>query len=371
MHRIFRFFTRNAFMRGVKPIMFRSKPDAAHDTMLKFGNAAGKVPFLLALLRFACKVESDALKVNAMGIEYKNPIGLGAGLDKNAVLAACLHSCGFGHATFGSITGRKSVGNPRPWFHRLLKYYALVVHVGLANEGVDINGDKIASEAEKFGEDMKVAASIARTNDKEASSSIDDAIADYVYSMRKIAGRTQFIELNISCPNTYNGEPFANPENLDLLLAELDKIDRKNVPMTVKMPSDKTWEEFRELLNVIARHDIQAVTIANLRKDRTGIEISDEIEGNFSGALTYAKSNDFIRRTYNEFGDRFVIIGLGGVMTAEHAYAKIRAGATLVELVSGLMFKGPQVVADIKFGLIKLLERDGFANIEEAVGADA
>jgi dihydroorotate dehydrogenase (fumarate) len=358
-------------MRGVKPVMFRSKPDAAHDVMLKFGAFAGKVPFLLALLRFACKVESDALKVNAMGIDYKNPIGLGAGLDKNAAIAACLHSCGFGHATFGSITARKSVGNPKPWFHRLLKYYALVVHVGLANDGVDTNGDKIAAEAEKFGADMRVAASIARTNDKEASNSLDDAVADYVYSMRKIAGRTQFIELNISCPNTYNGEPFTHPDNLEILLTALDEIDRKGTPMTVKMPADKTWKEFRELLKVIEKHDAQAVTIANLRKDRTGIDMPDGIKGNLSGALTYEKSNDFIRRTYQEFGDRFAIIGLGGVFTAEHAYAKIRAGATLVELVSGLMFKGPQVVADIKFGLAKLLERDGFNSVAEAVGVDA
>jgi dihydroorotate dehydrogenase (fumarate) len=216
---------------------------------------------------------------------------------------------------------------------------------------------------------LRVGQSIARTNDALAA---DDAegIQDYAVSLAKLAGKTAFIEVNISCPNTFKGEPFTDPERLDNLLTELDKVAHPQ-PITLKMPSDKTWEEFKALLDVAVQHNVQGVTIANLRKDRAGLNIPEDWKGNLSGKPTTDKSNHLIAHTYLEYGDKLTIFGLGGVFTAEDAYQKIRLGANLVSLVTALMFNGPAVVPRIKRGLVKLLKADGFDNITQAVGVDA
>ena len=128
---------------------------------------------------------------------------------------------------------------------------------------------------------------------------------------------------------------------------------------------------FRDLLAVLAEHNVQGVSIANLQKDRTGLEIPRDWEGGLSGGPTYRASNELVRRTYREFGDRFAIAGIGGVFTPEQAYAKIRSGASLVMFISSLMYRGPQQITVLKRGLAELLRRDGFAHVSEAVGVDA
>ena len=179
------------------------------------------------------------------------------------------------------------------------------------------------------------------------------------------------VEINVSCPNTRAGEPFTeSPENLDRLFSVLDTVDRPQ-PTLVKMPLNKSWEEFRDLLAVLAEHNVQGVSIANLQKDRTGLEIPRDWEGGLSGGPTYRASNELVRRAYREFGDRFAIAGIGGVFTPEQAYAKIRSGASLVMFISSLMYRGPQQITVLKRGLAALLKRDGFEHVSEAVGVDA
>ena len=138
------------------------------------------------------------------------------------------------------------------------------------------------------------------------------------------------------------------------------------------MPIDKTEAEFAALIDVILKHNVQGVTIANLWKGRKKATLSDDlpdsVPGNLSGKPTFEKSNQLIALTYKKCGDELIISGVGGVFSAEDAYEKIRAGASLVEMVTGLMFEGPQIVGQINRGLVKLLERDGYKNISEAVG---
>lgn len=215
---------------------------------------------------------------------------------------------------------------------------------------------------------MRISISLARTNSKNAGGD-EQGIADYVTSMRRAVGRTDMIEINISCPNTYVGERFVNPEPLDRLLTALDKIDRPQ-PVLVKMPQDKKWPQFKELLDVICDHNVQGVTIANLRKDRTGFAIPADWQGNLSGLPAAPASNSLLERTYREYGDRLTIAGVGGVFTPEQAYWKIRHGASLVMFVSSLMFRGPQEITILKRGLARLLRRDGYEHVSQAVGVD-
>jgi dihydroorotate dehydrogenase len=221
---------------------------------------------------------------------------------------------------------------------------------------------------------MPLAVSVAKTNSPET---VDDetAIADYCHSLKvlEMQGRATWYEVNISCPNTFGGEPFTSPLRLEKLLESIDALHLTR-PVMVKMPINKSWDEFRALLEVIAKHNIRGVAIGNLLHDREGVNGRDQLDpsilGNLSGKPTRKVSTELIRQTYAEFGDRFVIIGIGGIFSAHDAYVKIRAGASLVALITGMIFEGPQVVGEINAGLERYLKKDGFATIHDAIGAD-
>ena len=354
----------------VKPnFVFNHTPDVAHDQMIEFCRVTGNIPPLMWLLREMLNYTDPVLETSVMGVDFANPFGLSAGLDKNCDMPVLMDNAGFGFETVGSTTSRPCAGNPKPWFHRLPEYDSMMVHVGLANDG----SDKVIARAEQAwtkARSLQVSVSIARTND-DLAGDIDEGIEDYRISLERAAGRSAMVEINVSCPNTRAGEPFTeSPENLDRLFSVLDTVDRPQ-PTLVKMPLNKSWEEFRDLLAVLAEHNVQGVSIANLQKDRTGLEIPRDWEGGLSGGPTYRASNELVRRTYRELGDRFAIAGIGGVFTPEQAYAKIRSGASLVMFISSLMYRGPQQITVLKRGLASLLKRDGFEHVSEAVGVDA
>lgn len=356
-----------AYKYGVKKVIFGMEPDDAHEATVNFSRNAGKIAPLMWLLRQMIDYTDPILETKVMGVDFNNPFGLSAGLDKNCDMSTVLEAAGFGFETVGSTTARPSNGNPRPWFHRLPEYASMMVHAGLANDG----SEKVINRVEKAytkSTTMRLSVSIARTNDNLTK---DDAegIEDYRISMERAVGKSHMIEVNISCPNTRVGERFVNPETLDKLFDVLDTVEHPQ-PVLVKMPQDKAWPEFKELLDVLAEHKVDGVTIANLRKDRTGLTIPADWKGNLSGMPTYAKSNELIERTYRDYGERFTIAGVGGVFTPVQAYRKIRAGSSLVMFVSSLMFRGPQNITALKRGLADLLRRDGFDTVSEAVGID-
>jgi dihydroorotate dehydrogenase (fumarate) len=354
-----------------KPFMFKfTTADEAHAGMIKFGNWAGNSRILMFLLKFSTQYNNIMLHTSAFGYDFQAPIGLAAGLDKDAKIAKCIANVGFNMGTFGSMTAKYCPGNPKPWFHRLLQYKSMLIHAGLANAGIDANLEDLQRSYDNI-ENFYTGVSVARTNLPDSSGSIEDGIADFKYSFEKAIGSVHFIEINISCPNTYCGEPFTTPERLEKLLAAIDTVPR-DIPVTLKMPSDKTWKEFRDLLDVILQHNIQGITIANLFKDRTDYpEIPKDWRGNMSGKPCVEKSNYLIAKSFKHTRGKLTIIGLGGITTAEDAYDKIKAGASIVEIGSGLMFTGPHIVAEVKRGLVKLLKRDNYTRIRDAVGVSA
>ncbi len=224
----------------IKPnFVFNHTPDVAHDQMIEFCNVTKRIPPLMWLLREMLDYTDPVLETTVMGVDFANPFGLSAGLDKNCDMPVLMDNVGFGFETVGSTTSRASAGNPKPWFHRLPEYDSMMVHVGLANDGSDKVIDR-AEQAWTNAKTMQVSVSIARTNDDKCGD-LDEGIEDYCISMRRAAGRSAMVEVNVSCPNTHAGEPFtADPDALDRLFTELDKIDRPQ-PTLVKMPLNKTW----------------------------------------------------------------------------------------------------------------------------------
>lgn len=354
----------------IKPhLVFNIPPDEAHDRMIAFCKTSERIPGLMWLLRQMLDYTDPVLETQVMGVDFANPFGLSAGLDKNCDLCTVLDNAGFGFETVGSTTSRPCAGNAKPWYHRLPEYDSLLVHAGLANDGSALVVPRV-EKAWTNAKSMQISVSIARTNDNLVGN-LDEGIEDYRISMERASGKSSMIEVNISCPNTMVGEPFSQPEALDKLFNVLDKVKRPQ-PTLVKMPLNLKggWTQFKSLLDVLSQHKVDGVSIANLRKNRDGLNIPADWQGGISGSPTYSASNELIRRTRSEFGSRFAIAGIGGVFTANQAYQKIRNGADLVMFVSSLMYRGPQQITTLKRGLAKLLKEDGFNSVADAVGVD-
>lgn len=214
--------------------------------------------------------------------------------------------------------------------------------------------------------------SIGRTNCKETAQ-LERGIEDTRKCLEEIIKSDvgDMYTINISCPNLYGNVSFANPHNLQLLLEKLYSL-RIEKPVYIKMPINLSWDEFKELVRVVVLFKIDGLIIGNLNKVRNSPKIIDKIpkhiKGSASGMPTQELSNELITKTYQTYGDKLIIIGVGGIFSAEDAYEKIKRGASLVQLITGLIYEGPQLVGQINKGLVELLKKDGFTNIGEAVG---
>lgn len=364
-----------AYKRIAKPILFKTAPDTVHQRLVQSARILQRARPLRGAMHTAWAYAGPSLRQRVAGITFDNPVGLSAGFDKNFELVPLIKSLGFGFMEGGSLTLEPCAGNPRPWFYRLPKTRSIVVYAGLANQGVERIVQRITNYPAGTFDHFPLNISVAKTNSPTAVT-VQTAIADYTGSLAYLEGSGvgDMYTLNISCPNTYGGEPFTRPELLEALLAEVDELELSR-PVFIKMPSHLDWPEFRELVDVAARHRIAGLTISNLAKDRRTASLADplpdDIQGNLSGRPTWDLSNNLIRRTRLAYGERFVIIGVGGVFTAQDAYTKIRLGANLVELITGLIYEGPALIGQINAGLAALLRADGLSNISEAVGVDA
>lgn len=375
MIRILSGMTSVLYRRLMKPVLFRFAPDNVHTRMLRGGAILQRSLLFRRLLHAAWAYDNiPALSQTLHDITFTNPVGLSAGFDKNFELAPILKAIGFGFMEGGSLTHQPCPGNPRPWFYRLPNTKSIVVYAGLGNQGVKAILQRIRHYPPATFRGFPLNISVAKTNSPEACTD-DQAIADYIASLQLIkqAGVGRMITLNISCPNTYGGEPFTTPDRLEWLLSEVDKVHLTQ-PVFIKMPAHLPWPAFAGLLKVTARHQVAGVTISNLAKDRGQAQLMDplpdSVKGNLSGKPTWELSNNLIRETYRHYGDRFTIIGVGGIFSAEDAYTKIKLGASLVELVTGLIFEGPQLIGQINEGLVRLLQADGYTHIDQAIGAD-
>jgi dihydroorotate dehydrogenase (fumarate) len=364
-----------AYRFVAKPILFRFPPDNVHANLLAFSKVLQKPAILRHAVHGIFAYQHSSLEQTIHGIHFKNPVGVSAGFDKNIELLPTLQMIGCGLMEGGTITHLPTAGNDRPWFRRLPHTKSIVVHAGLPNRGTDEILPRLmhiaASVRKNFPLNISIAPSVASTINTEKKM-IDDCIA----GLKKIkkSGVATMITVNLSCPNVKGGEPFSESKNLEKLLTAIDAVEL-DVPLFIKMPNQLSWDKFSALLDIAASHSVTGITIANLVKDRSKITLhdvlSDATPGGLSGAPTFEPSNECIRQTYLHYGNRFTIIGVGGVFTAEDAYTKIRLGASLVELVTGLIFEGPGIIGDINKGLVALLARDGFTSIEQVIGIDA
>ncbi len=302
------------------------------------------------------------LEQNILGIHFKNPIGLSAGFDKNATLMDIMPSLGFGFTEIGSITANPYGGNPKPVLYRLPKYKALRVNYGLKNLGVEVLHRQLQNKVWA----LPVGISLAKTNSPETSE-IHNGIEDYFFSYKTLQDTGSYFTINISCPNTCEEQPiFAQPENLDLLLQKIFSIP-KGKPVFVKLSPDLGEIQLNGILEVCGKYPVDGFVCTNLTKVNL---FGHAGKGGFSGKAVENLSNQMIKKVYKFYDGKKIIIGVGGIFSAVDAYKKIKAGASLLQLITGMIYEGPQIVSDINLGLAKLLKNDGYKNISEAIGKE-
>ena len=348
-------------------IFFQVDPEVVHDRILKVGRVLGGNAPTRKLTSFLFSYSNKRLEQTILGVRYSNPIGLAAGFDKEAELTNILPAVGFGHAEVGSITGEPCKGNPKPRLWRLKKSKGLVVYYGLKNEGCEKISRRLKSK--KFS--IPIGTSIAKTNNKETVG-LERGIADYVKAYKKFTTVGSYFTINISCPNTFGGEPFTDARRLDKLLHEIDKIPTKK-PVFLKISPDLSKYEVDKILRVVDNHKINGFVCSNLtkiRKNKKIIEKSVPRQGGMSGKVVEDLSNELVSYIYRETKGKYTIVGCGGVFSAEDAYKKIKLGASLIQLITGVIFEGPQLISDINQGLVRLLKKDRFNNISQAVGIE-
>ena len=352
----------------VRPILFRLPPETAHELALHS---------LSFLKRFvAPPFESPALNTNLFNLWFKNPVGLAAGFDKNGIALQSLSALGFGFIEAGTVTYHAQPGNPKPRMFRLSTDQALINRAGFNNAGAAA----FAKHVERHLPDCVLGISIG----KSKITPMEQATGDYLASFELVYKLAGYIAINVSSPNTPQLRELQQSEQLTSLLTALQSRNRElqkttsrpaPVPLLVKISPDLERRDLEMIVEVIQRLNIDGIIATNttvsrdnLRTDRARVDACGE--GGLSGKPLADRSTKMIAELYELTNGRIPLIGVGGIFTAEDAWEKICAGANLVQLYTGFIYQGPGVVRQINEGLARILAREGFASIQEAVGCN-
>lgn len=349
-------FVHWVYSKLMKPVFFLIDPERVHVNLVRFGSLLAETGVGGFALSKKLGFSHVTNTVEFDGMKFPNRVGLSAGFDYNADLTQTLPKIGFGWHTIGTITLEDYQGNPVPRLGRFPSSKGLLVNKGLKNLGAVATIEKLKKKSLQ----IPTAISIASTN--KHFDSDRDQILDIVQCFAVFESSTlkhHFYELNISCPNTFGGEPFTTPDRLDILLAALDELHIKR-PVYVKMPIDQNEQETLALLRVVDKHHIQGVIFGNLTKDKHNPAITKEdakrwqsMKGNVSGKPTFERSNQLIALTKKHYPNRFTIVGTGGIFSAADAQLKLDLGADLLQLITGMIFEGPQLIGQINLELAK------------------
>lgn len=328
-----------------RPVLFSLEPETAHHLTLPLLRRAHE----MGLTGMFTKPAADPRTV--MGITFPNPVGLAAGLDKDGAYIDALASIGFGSIEIGTVTPRAQPGNPRPRMFRLPRARAIINRMGFNNGGVDAFVANV--ESSRFYQERQGV--LGLNIGKNADTPIDKAADDYLHCLRKVYPYASYVTVNISSPNTKNLRQLQGASELDALLSQLkeeqarlaDQHDRY-VPLALKIAPDIDGDQIRDIAGALLRHKIDGVIATNTtlnRRDVEGLRHAGQA-GGLSGAPVFDLSNIVIRALKKEVGDAVPIIGVGGIMRGRDARAKIDAGASLVQVYSGLVYAGPALVRE-------------------------
>ena len=320
----------------------------------------------LKMLPLAAAAKPDPrLQQKVFGLDFPNPVGLAPGYDKNAEVASAILRMGFGFTEVGTLTPRPQSGNPRPRLFRLAEDKAVINRMGFNNEGQAAAVERLSQfKRDTYGGPLGI--NIGANKDS------DDRVADYFAGVKTMTAFADYLTVNISSPNTPGLRALQDKAALDDLLAAVMAARTGATPIFLKVAPDLEPADIDDIVEVSLKHGIAALIVSNTTISRPPL---NSRHANESGGLSGAPLRDLAQQRLRDFrkssAGAIALIGVGGISSAEDAYARIRAGASLVQVYSALVYEGPGLAKAINRGLIGLLKRDGFANIAEAVGTDS
>ncbi|MDS7694512.1 quinone-dependent dihydroorotate dehydrogenase [Acinetobacter soli] len=320
-----------------RPLLFSMAPERAHDLTLSLLKSAHKMGFI--------RQKIDAKPVTCMGIEFPNPVGLAAGLDKNGAYIDALAALGFGFIEIGTITPRPQTGNPQPRLFRIPEAKAIINRMGFNNDGVDQLVENVKTSKFKGILGINIG--------KNADTPVENAVDDYLICLEKVYNYASYITVNISSPNTKNLRSLQSGDALTELLdtlkqrqLELAEQYHHYVPLVLKVAPDLSREDIDFIAAQLITFKIDGLIVTNTTLSRDGVEnlaFGNEA-GGLSGAPVFEKSTACLRQFAEVLNGQIPLIGVGGITQGEHAVAKKEAGATLVQIYSGLIYTGPELV---------------------------
>ena len=341
------------FYSFLKSLLFLFDPEIAHRITINY----------LKFARFKKPKLYEVLQSEVFGLNFQNPIGIAAGFDKNGEVAHNLINLGFGFSEVGTVTPKPQPGNPKPRIFRLKDDRAIINRLGFNSVGFS----EVKTKLEKIGDNIIGVNIGANKNSKDFSE-------DYIKGIKFFSTLASYITINISSPNTPGLRNLEVLENLDVLLDKINNLEREDllikIPILLKISPDLETDNLKYLCEKVLSSKIDGLIISNTTISRDSISTDTLEKGGLSGKPIFDISTKQLRMAYKYTNGKIPLIGVGGVDSAEKAYEKIKNGASLIQLYTGLVYNGPNLIKDINEDLSSLIERDGYSNISEAVGAE-
>lgn len=351
----------------LKPALFQLSPELAHELAVQvirqplFGGWVMCGPKLTDSQR-------ALLIADLKGIPLANPVGLAAGFDKNALMYPQLHRMGFGFVEIGTVTAKAQEGNPKPRLFRLPKDQALINRMGFNNDGADIIAERLAKQTAQ----VPLGGNIG----KSKVTPLEDAVSDYAYSFNKMKPNVDYFVVNVSSPNTPGLRKLQDKGPLMEILSHLQTLNRDPaLPLYLKIAPDLNEAQLEDIVTVVEACNLSGVIATNTTIGREGLATRPERVaqigmGGLSGAPLTQRATEVIRFLRKSLPKDASLIGVGGIFTGQDAYEKLRAGADLLQIYTGLVYRGPDAVKKLVEELVVLLERDGVKHYTEIVGQD-
>ncbi len=344
---------------SIKPFLFKLEPETAHHLAEYFLRGANVCPSAYNYWINKHFVADKSLEQELFGRTFLNPVGLGAGFDKNATMIRSMQAMGFGFTEIGTITPKPQAGNPKPRMFRHIEEKTIQNAMGFNNDGLlKIQGRL----KERFPFTTPIGVNIG----KNKATSEKDAINDYTTLIKALHNLGDYMVINISSPNTPGLRDLQNEAFISALFAEAKAITDK--PILLKIAPDMEISDAVDLTAMAVEKGADGIIATNTTIDYSLVPNPKDI-GGLSGAILSDKSFAIFDAIAKELYGKTTLISVGGISTAEDAYRRIKAGASLVQILSGLIFEGPELVGNVNRGLIELIKADGFENITEAIGS--
>lgn len=330
---------KNAYERFVRPLLFALDPETAHHLSISLLRIASDVDLLLRALKL---FQPAAKPKTVFGLKFPNPIGLAAGFDKNGVAVPAWAALGFGFIEIGTVTARPQPGNPKPRIFRYAEQQALINYLGFNNDGADIVSNRLRQLRES-GRWPKIPVGI--NIGKSKTTPLDQAPADYLHSFRRLNKFADYIVLNVSSPNTPGLRWLQERESLSILLRGIGAENRTGKPILVKIAPDLASEQLEEIIATCEENRVAAIIATNTTLDHSSIPPARDQIGGLSGVPLREKSTALVRAITKR--STIPVIASGGIFDAESAREKIEAGAQLLQIYTGYIYRGPGLLREI------------------------